>query len=98
MKFLCQIIATTGLLGLALTGCERHEFSETKGLHQEHSGHEKHGAEGGEHHEKANATHPEKAGHGAAVDQKGAAAPKEAPKAAPNAAPAKPEEPRATGL
>jgi len=83
MKFLSQVLFSIGLISLALTGCEQHEFEKTNGLHLGHGeGHgEAHGDEGhakADDHAKADKDH--------AV---------EAP-AAP--APAATETPRATGL
>lgn len=39
MKFLSQVLFSIGLIGFALTGCERHEFEDTKSLHMEHGHH-----------------------------------------------------------
>ncbi|NLT70891.1 MAG: hypothetical protein GXX91_09375 [Verrucomicrobiaceae bacterium] len=46
MKFLSQVLFSIGLIGFALTGCERHEFEDTKSLHTghgEHGHHDDHG-------------------------------------------------------
>ena len=93
MKFLRQFVVSIGFLGLALTGCERHEFSETQKLHMEHGkGHEAHAEAGhgaapsGESHAKD--PHAAEADHGK----------KEAEATPAEAKPVKTEEPRATGL
>lgn len=82
MKFLSQVLFSIGLIGFALTGCERHEFEKTKVLHLGHG--EGHGEHGDAAHAKAE--DPAEAEKDHAV---------EAP-AAP--APAATEAPRATGL
>ena len=82
MKFLSQVLFSIGLIGFALTGCERHEFEKTKVLHLGHG--EGHGENGEAHGDDAHA----KADKDHAV---------EAP-AAPAPAPAATETPRATGL
>jgi len=49
MKFLSQVLFSIGLIGFALTGCERHEFEDTKSLHTghgEHGHHDDHGDHG----------------------------------------------------
>jgi hypothetical protein len=72
--------------GLALIGCERHSFDETKGLHMEH---------GAGHHDEGHgdAGHG-KDGHGEKGHAEKAAAPAH-PEAKPEASK---EEPRKTGL
>lgn len=91
MKFLSQVLFSAGLIGFVLTGCERHEFEDTKVLHLEH----------GHHGEADPAAHPAEGAH-AKVDAHGkveGAHAKETP-ATPAApiAPAVKEVPRATGL
>ncbi|HQW28072.1 MAG TPA: hypothetical protein PK529_02740 [Verrucomicrobiales bacterium] len=93
MKFLCQLVVSVGFLGLASTGCERHEFAETQKLHMEHGkGHEAHAevdhgeSPSGESHGKD--PHAAEADHGK----------KEAEAKAAEAKPVKTEAPRATGL
>jgi hypothetical protein len=39
MKSLSLFVLSSALLGLALTGCEKHSFEDTKGLHLEHGKH-----------------------------------------------------------
>ena len=56
MKSLRHLLICVGAAGLALAGCERHEFENTKRLHMEHGEHhegEHHGEEhhDGDHHE-----------------------------------------------
>jgi len=85
MKSLSLLAFSLSLTGLALIGCERHSFDETKGLHLEHGKHHE------EHHGEGD--HP-KDDHGKdphAKDKERAKAPEAAP-AAPK------EEPRKTGI
>jgi hypothetical protein len=85
MKFLSQVLFSIGLISLALTGCEQHEFEKTKGLHLGHGeGHGEHGE-----------AHGDDAAHAKADDH--AKADKDHAVEAP-AAPAATEAPRATGL
>ena len=56
MKFVLSILAVSGI---ALTSCERHDFEETKKLHEQH---ESHGAGAGSH----GSTKHEEPGHDAA--------------------------------
>ncbi len=85
MKYLSQVLFSIGLIGFALTGCERHEFEKTKVLHLGHGeGHGEHGDDA----EHAKADDHAKADKDHAV---------EAP-ATPAPAPAATEAPRATGL
>jgi hypothetical protein len=87
MKFLSKVLFSMGLIGFALTGCERHEFEKTKALHLEHGkGH-------GEAHGEDHAVETDHAKEGAAHAKEAPAAPATA---APAPAPA--EQPRATGL
>lgn len=86
MKKLCLFVVSAGILSLAMIGCERHEFDDTKGLHQEHGKHH------GEHHDEGHDDHAKEDGHA-----KEAAAPVEKREAAP-APEKKTEEPRATGI
>ncbi len=93
MKFLCQLVVSVGFLGLASTGCERHEFAETQKLHMEHGkGHGAHG--GGDHETTSSAGSHGKDPHAAEADH----AKKEAEAKPAEAKPVKAEEPRATGL
>lgn len=39
MKSLFQLFLLTGVAGLALMGCEKHDFDSTKVLHESHGGH-----------------------------------------------------------
>ena len=39
MKSLFQLTLLTGVAGLALMGCEKHDFDATKVLHESHGGH-----------------------------------------------------------
>lgn len=92
MKKLCLFVVSAGILSLALIACERHEFDETKGLHQEHGKHH------GEHHEEGHDAHATdahakdaahvKETHPAATEKKEAAPAPEK----------KTEAPRATGI
>lgn len=92
MKMLCFFVVSAGILSLAMVGCERHEFSETKGLHQEHGKHH------AEHHEEGHDAHA-KDGH--AKDEVHAKEAHSAAEEKKEAAPApekKTEAPRATGI
>lgn len=89
MKSLSLFALSTALLGLALTGCEKHSFEDTKGLHLEH----------GKHHDEGHGD-----AHGDAAHGKDAHAKDEHAKDAhgEKATEAKPEatkeEPRKTGI
>lgn len=51
MKSLCHSLLWVGIAGLAILGCERHDFEVTKELHMEHGGdHGDHGHEGHDDH------------------------------------------------
>jgi len=84
MKSLSLFVLSSALLGLALTGCEKHSFEDTKGLHLEH----------GKHHDEGHGEAHGDAAHGDdahAKDEHGEKAPEvklEATK----------EEPRKTGI
>ncbi len=52
MKSLSLLVLSTALFGLALIGCERHSFEDTKTLHL---GHGHHGEDHGHHGEGAQA-------------------------------------------
>jgi hypothetical protein len=82
--------------GLALIGCERHSFDETKGLHMDHgAGHHDEGHGDAGHGKDGHAKDPHaKDGHGEKGHAEKAAAPAH-PEAKPEASK---EEPRKTGL
>ena len=99
MKSLSLFVLSSALLGLALTGCEKHSFEDTKGLHLEHGKHhdeghgEVHGdaAHGKDAHAKDEHAKDEHAKDEHAKDEHGEKAPEvkiEATK----------EEPRKTGI
>ena len=59
MKSLFQLTLLTGVAGLALMGCEKHDFDATKVLHESHGGHY------GESHHDEHDDHKEyQSGHG----------------------------------
>lgn len=82
MKSLSLFALSTALFGLALIGCERHSFEDTKGLHLGHGHHdEDHGHHGEAGHAK------DDHGKEAHAESKGEAKPEAAK-----------EEPRKTGI
>lgn len=74
MKSLSLFAVSTLLLGLALVGCEKHSFEDTKGLHLPHGKH--HGEGHGDDHGKGDHGKEDK------VEKESGAAP-EAPKEEP---------------
>ncbi len=99
MRWTFLFVASVGYLGLALSGCERHELEKTGVLHMEHGkshdGHEAGGAHAEEHpaddHGKSHSKEEHPAGETHVDVKKDGKA--EKPKA-----PEKVEEPRETGL
>jgi hypothetical protein len=84
MKSLSLFAVSTILLGLALVGCEKHSFEDTKGLHLPH----------GKHHEEGHGDDHGKDAHAKDEHAKDAGVEK-----APGASPEAPkEEPRKTGI
>ena len=65
MKSLFQLFLLTGVAGLALMGCEKHDFESTKVLHESHGGHhgEDHHGEHGDHKEDHGGHGDDKKGH-----------------------------------
>jgi hypothetical protein len=89
MKSLSLFALSTALLGLALTGCEKHSFEDTKGLHLEH----------GKHHDEGHGEGHGDAAHGEAAHAKEDHAKDAHGEKAPEAKPeATKEEPRKTGI
>ena len=65
MNSLFQLFLLTGVAGLALMGCEKHDFDSTKVLHESHGGHygEGHHDEHGDYKEDQSGYGDEKKGH-----------------------------------
>jgi len=67
MKSLFQLFLLAGVVGLALMGCEKHNFESTRALHESHGGHhgdDHHGDDHqGNHKDGHSDVHDEKKGH-----------------------------------
>ena len=65
MKSLFQLFLLTGVAGIALMGCEKHDFDSTKVLHESHGGYHGEGQhdEHGDHKEDQSGHGDERKGH-----------------------------------